>query len=110
MFNVGPPKSRSKKCVTDLHVMCNALNNKEGGAKQLIGVYGRSCARLRKSERIRRLSMRSPSTRNREKPVYVPLVDNPAVRRRRPSLGLQWAAVPRTVPPRWEDRRTMEFY
>ena len=26
--------------------MCNALNSKGGGAKQLIGVYGRSCARL----------------------------------------------------------------
>ena len=47
---------------------------------------------------------------DREKPVNVPLVDNPAVLRRRPSLGLQWAAVPQTVPPRWEDLRTMAYY
>ena len=65
---------------------------------------------LRKSGRLRRLPLRSPSTRNREKPVSVPLVDNPAVLRRRPSLGLQWAAVPQTVPPRWDELRTMEFY
>ena len=35
-----------------------------------------------------------------------PVDGNPAYRTRRPSLGLQWATVPQTVPPRWEDQRT----
>ena len=42
--------------------------------------------------------------------MIVPSVVNPAVLMRNPNLGLQWAAVPQTVPPRWDEMRTMVFY
>ena len=66
--------------------------------------------RHRKNGRLRSLPLRSPSTRTREKPMIVPSVINPAGTMRYPNLGLQWAAVPQTVPPRWDGMRTMVFY
>ena len=73
---------------TDFNEMCVERDRIGEGAKQQIGGYGRSCARLRFSLRMQRRRLRSPP-QNREDPVHIRPVINICGSVRHPVPGLQ---------------------